>query len=284
MFNPDKTETEAGTVASIVGKANTPLINVDPEGLAIFPDGKIKSLELESMLDNPKRKRASVHLSETHSFIKYVVAHKSENSTHLFGIATENGGSFTALLDYHDRGAEGNAQWCTHSCQLTMETTPEWRRWMGKNAIPMPQEVFAEFIEDNMADIIRPDAGQLLDIAQLLTGTKAVVFKSGKNLKNGAITFEYSELVETGGRANGDLQVPDKITLGICPFVGGLGVELEARLRFRISEAGKLSFSYILNRPFKVIEAAFDLARTEIEEETGLPVHLGSAVVTQPTT
>ena len=81
----------------------------------------------------------------------------------------------------------------------------------------------------------------------------------------------------------GDMQVPDRFVLGICPFVGAYGVEMSARLRFRISDGGKLTFIYILDRPFKVIESAFASARARIEAETGLTVHLGSATVLNPT-
>jgi uncharacterized protein YfdQ (DUF2303 family) len=86
-------------------------------------------------------------------------------------------------------------------------------------------------------------------------------------------TLEYVEQVEVQGttsRRDDNFKVPDKFTLGIVPFVGALGIEIDARLRFRIGNDGKLSFAYVLNRPFKVIRDAFLLARGEIEEKTGI--------------
>jgi uncharacterized protein YfdQ (DUF2303 family) len=276
-------KSEAETVADIVRRSNTPLFNISRSGLAVFPDGRIKSLEIEAYDAFPKRKRASVKLYETYSFIEYVKAHLLVGATHIFGVATETGGSFTAILDYHSHEPDGGANWGEHVCALTLATTPEWKRWIERNSQYMTQEAFAEFIEENMLDIVRPDAGVLIDIAQLLQGKKSVNFKSGKNLKNGALTFEYSELIEsTGGRANGDMEIPDRFAIGICPFVGSSGVEMEARLRFRISDTGKLTFAYILNRPFKVIEEAFNASREEIEKKTGLEIHLGTAEVKSP--
>jgi hypothetical protein len=78
------------------------------------------------------------------------------------------------------------------------------------------------------------------------------------------------------------MQVPDFFVLGICPFVGAAGFEINARLRYRIGNDGKVSFSYILDRPFKVIENAFKAAREQIEAATGNTVHLGTVTVGQP--
>lgn len=278
---------EAATVAALVERANTPLIISDPatQRLAVFPNGNVVLIDQEKYQENPKRKRARVELIETSSFINYVNAHKVVGKTHLFGIASEQGGSFIAILDYHrdEASVVNTAGWGEHTCKLSLVTTPEWVRWTSNNAKPMGQEVFADFLEDNMTDIIEPDAGALIDMAQLLQGKKAVTFKSGKNLKTGAIAFEYTEAVEaTGGRTNGDMEVPDRFKLGIVPFVGAFGIEISARLRFRITDGGKLSFSYILDRPFKVIEEAFKASRQEIESKTGLVVHLGTASVIHP--
>lgn len=253
----------------------------------LHQDGKISSLERYA--DNPRRKRAKVSIYETNSFIDYVNRHKIAGSTHLFGQATELGGSFSATFDYHgaERGASPTptpaAGWGEHTATLSLETTPEWRRWVGNNAKLLTQEQFAEFIEDNQLDIIEPAAAEILDMAQLLTGKKTVNFKGGKNLKNGSIQLEYTETIEvTGGatsRRDDAMIVPDKFKLGLVPFVGASGVEIEARLRFRIGDSGKLSFAYILNRPYKVIEAAFQFARDEIEDKTGIKVLLGSGAV-----
>lgn len=259
----------------------------------IYPDKTVKSLE--HLADQPRRKRATVQLYETASFIDYVNRHKLANQTHIFGQANELGGGFSAVLDFHkaeERNVAGGpnlllAAWGQHSAVLKLETTPEWGRWMAKNSKLMSQEEFAEFIEDNQNDITHPDAASILEVAQGLQGRKSVTFKSGKNLRDGAITFEYVETVEVNGghsRRDDSFKVPEKIKLGIIPFIGADGIEIEARLRFRIGNDGKLSFAYILNRPFKVVQDAFLLARTEIEEKTGTTVMLGTGQCAAPST
>jgi len=286
MDHNQKTQTETEAVAALVKTANTPALNVDPFGLAVFSNGTVINLAKEELLDHPKRKRANVRLIETSSFIDYVAAHQSAAATHVFGVATEDGGKFFAFIDWHERsstapqGAEVHANWGEHTVQLELATSPEWRRWLAANGKLMTQEAFAEFLEDNLTDIVRPDAAFLIDVAQLLQGKKTAHFKSGKNLQNGAVQLEYSEAIETsGGRVNGDFQVPSEFFIGLCPFVGAAGVEMRARLRFRIAEGGKLHFAYILDRPYKIIETAFMLAREEIEQKLSLKVHLGNAMV-----
>lgn len=281
------TETEAATIASIARSSVAPTKMSDPANtdLVIFADKQIKSLEV--FADRPRRKRATVSLYEAASFIDYVKAHKLIGGTHLFGHSNEKGGSFCAIIDYHATnipgGVVGDANWADHFVNLALLPTPEWNRWIENNEQIMSQEKFAEFLEDNLNDIVNPVAADLLEIAQLLTGKKGVTFKSGRSLRTGMIDFQYSEEIAVGGgRTNESMEVPSTFTLGICPFVGANGVELTARLRFRISDSGKLSFMYLLNQPHKVVEEAFSAIRKDIEEATQLKVHLGSAQIQNP--
>lgn len=282
-MDPTKENTEAATVAALTRQALalqfSELKNPDRSSVLVFPDKSIRSLE--ALASTPKRKRANVSIGEAKSFIDYVRAHTIAGSTCLFGASNELGGSFTAILDYHNANKDGtelDARWCEHRACFTLVTTTEWKRWVESNGRPMPQETFSEFIEDNLTDIIKPDAAELLETAQLLTGKKGATFRSGKNLKNGTIDFQYTEQIEVGGGRRDDaLQVPDRFTLGIVPFVGANGVEITARLRFRISDSGKLSFTYLLDRPHKIVEEAFNVTRADIEQALGLPVILGSA-------
>lgn len=282
----DSRTSEAQSVADIVRQAQAPLINVDRKGVAIFPTtGQVVSLENELLDANPKRKRAAVSLYEAESFIDYIKRFAIKDRSIIFGAANETGGSFKSVLDYHD--AEGavpnNANWGEHTCALVLATTPEWARWLGQNNKPMTQEQFAEFIEDNAPDIITPDAAVLLDMATLLQGKKSVTFKSSRNLRNGSIELSYSERIEeTSGSRDDAMQLPDRIVVKMMPFVGCAGVEIPARLRFRISDSGKVSFTYILDRPFKVLEAAFNAVAAQVESETGIPVMLGAGAVTPP--
>lgn len=232
--------------------------------------------------------------------MEYLKRYKFEGRTIILGVASEAGGDFKAIVDYHDAeripsglpGADANdcktvegakANWGQHVVTLKLSPTPEWARWIGFNNKLIAQTEFAEFIEDNGADIVAPDAAALLDMASFLQGKRTVSFKSSRNLGNGSTELCYSEQIEeTTGRRDEVTRFPTHMIVKLSPFVGSAAVEITARLRFRISDSGKLSFQYILDRPFKVIEAAFVAVCTQFETELGIPVMLGTGSVTQP--
>ncbi len=277
-------KTEAQTVAELARAAQAVLINVTRAGVAIFPNGTVVDLAPEALDKNPKRKRAAISLYESGSFIDYLKRFKIAAQSVVFGKASETGGSFKAILDFHDAQADATtptaANWGEHICELILAATPEWTRWINGNNKPMSQEQFAEFIEDNAPDIVIPDAAVLLDMVQFLEGKKDVMFKSGRNLRTGAIELNYSEqIAETTGRRDDKAELPGRIIVKLMPFVGTTQVEIVARLRFRVSDSGKITFTYILDRPFKVLEAAFNAICAQIESDTGVPVMLGTGTV-----
>ena len=277
-------KTEADSVAAIAraSVSASPILADSTDLALVFPDKTIKSLE--PLRDHPRRKRASVAVMETKSFVDYVKTHKEKGRTTLFGVCKPSEAEIVAFIDYHGEGAGGDPNWGDHTATLIFEISPAWKRWIDADRKVFTQTDFAEFLEDNLLDIVQPPAADLLEVAQLLTGKKGVTFKSGRNLRNGAIDFEYTEQIEAGGgRRDEKLKVPDSFTIGVIPFGGADGVEVTARLRFRISDSGKLSFFFILNRPDKVLETAFASARATIETETGLPVHMGRARIQNPT-
>lgn len=290
--------TEAGVVADLAAAAARPLINVKREGVAVFPDGQVINLENERLADNPRRRRASVALVAALSFVEYLQRFSVPGRTIIFGQASETGGSFKAIVNYHDVERIPNVlpdstdkstldnpkpQWGDHVVTLKLSPTPEWSRWIAKNNVLIPQADFAEFIEDNAADIVAPDAAHLLDMASFLQGKKTVTFKSGRNLNNGTTQLVYSEEIENNaGRRDDTTLFPTHMIVRLRPFVGSAGVEIPARLRFRISESGKLSFQYVLDRPFKVIEEAFNAICAEFEAKLQIPVLLGTGEVNPP--
>lgn len=281
--------TEADAVASLVekNKTHTLLSTIAAASVIVFSDKS--TLPLERFADNPRRKRAKVTLEDQDSFARYVNQHKLAFVTALFGRISEAGGSFAAIMDYHTQNvlaAEGDAietagetaRWGEHRADFTLAFTPEWLRWTKKDGVPLSQLEFAEMIEDNLPDIMEPRAADLLEIVQDLTAKKDVNFKSTLRLDNGQVGLVYDETISTGKR-DGQIDLPREFTLSIAPFRGSPAVGIKARLRFRIND-GVLEFVYRLNQPNKVLETAFDGARTYIAAQTGLPVLLGGASVT----
>lgn len=269
-------DTEAAAIAALSQPtAPEKLIDIAGREVLSYPNGDLMSLERYGK--QPKRIRSTANLYEAKSFIEYVKAYK-DNLTRVFGSCNEVQGSFRAVIDYGLATAPGFGE---HTANLRLMTTPEWLRWVQNSGKQMTQEVFAEFIEDNINDITVPDGGTMLDMVTFLTGKKGATFKSGKSLGNGLIDFAYTETIEAStGRRDDKQQLPAEFELGIVPFIGAAaGVKVTARLRYRISDSGKLSFFYLLNQPHKVIGAAFEATRVEIEAALNLFVHLGDVQI-----
>lgn len=256
----------------------TRIEEIDGRKVLITFDGQVKSLEQYATV--PLRKRGKAVFYHVASFIQYVKRHFNKDQTHIYGKADELSASMTAIIDGHTEGSDHKqAAWCEHSAVLNFEVTPEWSRWVKRNRSLFTQEEFAEFIEENMADIISPDGADLLEMAQLLHAKKTVTFKSGKNLRDGSVQLEYVEAIEQQGggvnRRDDSMKLPDAFTLNLTPFVGAESVTINGRLRFRISQDGRLNFQYVLERPHLIIKKAFEDASLRISADCNCEVMFG---------
>lgn len=219
------------------------------------------------------RIRQSVAMYDTASFTAYVNRYKS-NSTRLFAVpghlTNDKKAIVSAILDYHspekpDHGA--------HVARYLPRYSEQWLRWSGAGQ-PMPQANFAEFIEENRADIRSPDAAQLLDIVSKFKATKKQEYNSVVHQPNGNIVVGWSDETEYAGKPG--VTVPAGLELGIPVFFKGTLYSVPVLMRYRLSE-GKLSFTVKLDAPAVVEQAAFDEITGSISEATGIEIYLGTA-------
>ncbi len=236
---------------------------------AVIPDS-FHIADLEHLLDEPRRIRQQVNLQDETSFTAYLDEFKAAD-TRIF--ADRKYGTVTAVIDYH--GGEDSPSWCTHRATLTLEKSPEWNAWIANNGKSLSQVQFAEFLEDNIGDIAEPDNATILEASKALEAKKTVHFKSGVNLDNGAVQFTYAEEVN-GTTSKASLKVPTRFVLGLSPYSGGQPIRVQARLRYRLDN-DKLTFTYLIERPHKVLEFAFDKVLESVAAETQIKPLIGSA-------
>lgn len=242
--------------------------------LVIPADYKVE--DLEKFMPAPTRKRGTFVFEDAQSFISYVNLHKI-NATAIYATLKEANKlripSFAAVIDEHDGDDGVGPRWRSHKASYECQLSDEWKIWIASNKQPIAQEVFAQFIEDNLPDIVRPDGATIMEVAKTLEAKKDVTFKSAIRLENGDVQFAYSE--ETSGRAgNGTLEIPTEFVIAIPVIVNGPKVEIKARLRYRIPN-GTLSFWYDLLRPHKVIDDAFDATWERITKDTDISILYG---------
>lgn len=227
----------------------------------VIPEGSV-AIDLEKFLSQPIRIKDVRSFNDLASFIDYVNIFKADRTV-IFADNTQP--KIVALMDYH---LPDNPSWCSHSAEYAPQLTNEWRTWAGKNNLVFTQSAFAEFIEDNIADVVSPSGAELLEIAQSLEAKKNLDFKSAVRLSDGTQELVFSESVQT------KVHVPTEIKLGLSPFFNSPKYEVCARLRYRIVD-NKLVFVYVLNRPQKVLEDAFARMLVEIEDKAMIKPFFG---------
>jgi uncharacterized protein YfdQ (DUF2303 family) len=242
--------------------ASTVPDELDPNQLygVTLPNGAYTVLDLSEHRDRPVRKEGKVDLSTVEAFTKYLSEHKSDETTVW---VHPTSGAMVAVLDDHSTGEAG---WGGHRAALTLIRTDEWLRWMGLDGQLVDQVTFAEHIEDSQIDIVRPDAADLLEIAQSFHGTTNTSWRSSQRLADGSVQFTHHEEVETSAGRDEPLEVPSTFELAIAPFVGEDPVRLVARLRYRMRD-GKLSIGYKLDRPADAIRDVIDRITLKLASE-----------------
>lgn len=223
--------------------------------------------DLSRFLPEPMRKVGAVTLNDVASFVAFVVAEKTP-ATRIYGQFGQP--VFKAVLNDHGTAPGWRDYTATYACPLATE----WLTWKGKSGAQMNQEQFAQFIEDNLPDIAIPTAAEMLEISRSLEAKKKVNFASGIRLSNGQNELTYEEEI-TGTAQKGKLKVPEEFTIGIPVLEGGLKYAVNARLRYRIADGGKLTMWYELIRPHKILEDAVNAVKAEIADKTSLTVFNG---------
>ena len=221
---------------------------------------------LEKLLPLPTRTAGTVELRDQKSFVAYVADRKTKG-TRLYGTLTPKPG-FVAVLNDHSSVFPG---WRDDRATFDCPLSREWQTWTAASGKHMTQEDFARFIEDNLPDVAEPPAADMLEISRSLEAKKKVNFASGLRLSNGQHQITYEETIDSTA-AKGRLMVPETFALGIAVFEGGDRYRVEARLRYRIADGGKMTMWYDLLRPHKVLEDALSFVWKAIEAELGMQV------------
>lgn len=282
-----------------IAAANKGAREVGGTPFVVVPEG-YRLEQLGQLLPQPVRKTGTTNLHDADSFIAYVNDHKAPESRIYVDADFESGRiKFAAVLNEHQASAvqllaplpagepgklvQGElinpAAWRDHRAVFAPRQTPEWKAWLGKNRVKFSQQEFGEFLEYHLPEIVAPEGtrypqpAQLLEFALNLEETKKVKFRSGQRLQNGAVQLEYVE--EGDDATKGKLEAFESFAIGIAPFFNGGGYQLEAKLRYRITNEGGLTFWYELQRPEKALEDAARDLLMQVQDRTSVPVLFG---------
>lgn len=244
---------------------NVPYVVIPADHKVVFMDDAV----FGQYRDFPHRKKAHVVVKDTASFINYWEQFCDESLV----FADDVTAKIQAIFDYHYSSPERSARWRQHRCTLQMTHSDEWTRWTGSNAKQMDQATFAEFLEDNAPDVVKPDAAAMMEIARDFRAKNEVTFNRSERLSSGQVRINYQENLSAKMGA-GEVDVPESFVIRIPVYLSEDKIDITARLRFRIN-SGKLSLWYDLLRYKEAQRKAFDAALGAVSEAIGQPILLG---------
>lgn len=219
----------------------------------------------------PTRKRGAVALKDVTSFVAYCEDQGCSSTGYIY--ADPDARTMTAV--FNDHCNIDDAGWRDHRATLKAEYTPEFERWLRNSGQHKSQTDFAEFIEDNFADVAGDDAQLLLNVATTIQAKTDINFSSAKRLESGQVQLTYNEVINATAGANGALTIPKTFTLGLRLFKNGAGYLIKARLKYRLGQGG-VKFWYELDRPEKSVEDAFAGYIEQVTKDSGYAVLLGT--------
>lgn len=229
----------------------------------------------------PDHVRQTVQFDDAASLVAYVNAFKTPD-TRLFASLADL--RVTAEFDYHRPPAPLPQQPAEtmpammnqrgHRATWTMPLSEPWKRWTGIDGQALSQWKFAEFLEENLADIVEPAGATLLEAATDLQARKKVEFHSGVRLATGAVQFTFNEETVTNG-ARSSVSVPTELVIGIPVFLGGVAYKVRCFLRWRLNDERKLLFTVVMNRRQVILLDAASEAANAVAAGTGIPVLYG---------
>lgn len=215
--------------------------------------------DLQEFMPGPRRKKGTITVFDAGSFnavmeqhsdagIHTVYIDRDVNAPSIIGVMNDNG-----TIEGNSIGCLG---WRDFRVQIELRQTPQWRKWRSMDGKMVPQAEFAEFIEDNLADISTPSGAEMLEIVTYLQATRTVSFKSGVRLSNGAIEFVNKEDIDAKVGA-GKVEVPEKFMLALTPYQGLPLYGVPARFRYRLTD-GKLVMGLKLERIENLMNQVLD--------------------------
>jgi uncharacterized protein YfdQ (DUF2303 family) len=227
--------------------------------------------DLEKYQDKPRRVCGTFNAEDLASFCRYVTRFKDDSTT--IAASVEHA-VMTAVLDYHEGIVA--PRFGEHKAVYAPPLSEEWKRWSGVDGKPMAQAAFAQFIEENAADIVEPAGAGVIDLARSLRATRKIDYQSEVDLADGTIGLRYEETTETHGSKRTEIAVPKFLMLGIPVFFGGTPYAVKAWFRYRVGDDKHLSFAIELHRNRFIYQDAFlDLVKA-VEQGTEIEPLLGS--------
>ena len=250
--------------------------------------------QLKDCMLLPRRVDTCISMADLQSFIEYVNRHK-EAST-IIKLFARKGSEVEAraIIDFHaapdeeeaskvaddpysERDyTENEARWCEHVAEFSTRATSSWLAWSSQNGTLLSQSKFADFIYQNMPEIMEPKGADLLEMVATLKALSKGVFKNQKDLHTGSMDqVAHVEVTLRVGNADKPFTLPKQFKIAVQVFYGGPVIELVADLLVRVpsGDEAPVSLGYRFYRLDDVLESMMQDVNKQLVDETKVPVY-----------
>lgn len=229
--------------------------------------GRGELVSLERFLAAPLRKRGDIVVYDPASFNQVVRDNDGAGNVAIYVDRNVGKPAIVAVLNGHGKTGPG---WGDLRVRIAFRPTPQWVKWQGIDGKLLGQTEFAEFVEDNLADIIQPAAAQMLEIVTQFQATRTTAIRRAIRLSNGLMQFEHTDNIDAKVGA-GHIEVPEEITLSLAPMLGSPLYQVPARFRYRLTD-GALKLGIKLQRIEDLMRDVIDDVVQKIEVSTNISV------------
>lgn len=227
---PEETLPIVQDIERLVLAAQKP-IDIGGTPVLVLQNGQ-SAEDLSRFRTHPTRKKAHPTFYQCESFTRYVNEHKI-GATRIY---VPSNTTLLAVIDHNGAGEE-KPGWAEHRATYNMQHSLEWQTWTQKSGQKMTQKDFCEFVEDNTKDFA--DRTDMLELVRTLQVNSNVAFSSWEKDDNGNVALHFNKMVQAQAGPKGEVELPQRFTISIPCFVGGVLLPIEAKLRFEISEQDK---------------------------------------------
>lgn len=238
--------------------------------LVTLPPGyKAECVNTQQYQPQPARAYGTFEFLDPSAWALYVRTHKTESTRVQLSPGEVLGACF------NDHSASAGPGWRDYVAQVPLLIHSEWRAWMHADELKMTQVEWAEFLEEHIPSVAQPDAAMLFSATKNLRAHSSAEFASQITLSNGQVRLTYSEEMEAGGGAHGDIRLPEELVLALSCYQDFLAPQpVRALFRWRI-EKGRATFWFKLNRDDVRLAQLAGIAQVGafVQDETGLPMY-----------
>lgn len=241
----------------------------------LVPDGwHVESDDVRKFEMHPRERHGSFSFVDVVSFADYVNRYRVEDS---LVYAIDVGASpkdlldrghtaLVAVLDDYPVDATSSR---SHKAVLELKPTPAGRRWGGVFDRWIDQETLLDLVVDGAREILRPDAGELRDLAASLHAIRTAEVESVIRT-GGEGTIKVAANVQLRAGTGRDVTFPEQLRVVFEPFHRSqeTPVAIDVRIKARVSDKHvhfQLTAPDLGDQLFTVIEHVAGLAAERVE-------------------